>query len=166
MSGNGKEILADFPRTAHDHKKCVADALAEAERLCAESGVRLTVLRRRVLELVWSSHRPLGAYEILEMLRQERGRAAPPTVYRALDFLLEHRLIHRIESLNAFVGCAAPDHRHGGQFLICTECGMTAELDDDALSRRVRDRAARLGFVVQEQIVEISGLCPDCAARS
>lgn len=158
-----ESVIADFPATAHDHDECVDGAIAAAEALCEEAGVRLTALRRRVLELVWSSHTPLGAYEILEMLRTERGGAAPPTVYRALDFLLEQGLIHRIESLNAFVGCAHPEHSHGGQFLICTQCGLTAELDDNTLSRRLRDRAARLGFVVESQMVEVKGLCPACA---
>ena len=87
----------------HDHSHCVSDALRAADALCARSGARLTALRRRVLELVWQSHRPLGAYDILGVLSSEDGRrAAPPTVYRALDFLLEHGLIHRLASLNAY----------------------------------------------------------------
>ena len=89
----------------HDHAHCVAGALAEADALCARLGVRLTELRRRVLELVWQSHKPLGAYDILAVLSEQDGRrAAPPTVYRALDFLLENSLVHRIASLNAFTG--------------------------------------------------------------
>ena len=93
----------------HDHSRCVAEALAEAEALCAKQGTRLTTLRKRVLELVWASHKPLGAYDILGVLSEEDGRrAAPPTVYRALDFLLENGLVHRIASLNAFIGCVHP----------------------------------------------------------
>ena len=97
----------------HDHSHCVTHALGEAESLCTKSGVRLTDLRRRVLELVWQSHKPLGAYDILAVLSEQDGRrAAPPTVYRALDFLLENGLVHRIASLNAFIGCNHPGHAH------------------------------------------------------
>src|SRR3546814_13619005 len=98
--------------TPHDHDHCVSHALAEADSLCARQGVRLTALRKRVLELVWQSHKPLGAYDILAQLTEQDGRrAAPPTVYRALDFLLENGLVHRIASLNAFIGCNHPEHR-------------------------------------------------------
>ena len=155
-------IIADFPTKGHNHEICVSEALAAAERLCAKHSVRLTELRRKVLELVWSSHKPLGAYEILEMLQEERGGGAPPTVYRALDFLIVHKLIHRIESLNAYVGCASPNHISCGQFLICEKCGTTAELEDDALARKIDDRAEQLGFQVLNQVVEVSGVCRDC----
>src|SRR5262245_4876474 len=112
-----------FPRKGHDHDRCVTDALSAAEAVCARAGDRLTPLRRRVLELVWASHRPAGAYALLDRLREDGRGAAPPTVYRALDFLLERGLIHRIESLNAFVGCAHPGENHLVQFLICRSCG-------------------------------------------
>jgi Fur family zinc uptake transcriptional regulator len=92
----------------HQHEHCVHDALAAAEVLCAKRGVRLTAIRKRVLELVWASHQPLGAYAILDKLTNEGHKPAPPTVYRALEFLLEHGLIHRIASLNAFLGCIHP----------------------------------------------------------
>ncbi|NAT18288.1 Fur family transcriptional regulator, partial [Pseudomonas syringae pv. actinidifoliorum] len=94
----------------HDHSHCVHSALAEAETLCTQQGLRLTTLRRRVLELVWQSHKPLGAYDILAVLSEEDGRrAAPPTVYRALDFSSwKNGLVHRIASLNAFTGCNHP----------------------------------------------------------
>ena len=104
-------ILAPFKPKNHDHEKCVAEAIAAAEARCARDGRSFTPLRRRVLELVWSSHGPVGAYELLDELRAERRGAAPPTVYRALDFLMGNGLIHRIESLNAYVGCGSPDQR-------------------------------------------------------
>jgi Fur family zinc uptake transcriptional regulator len=98
-------------------------------------GLRLTALRRRVLELVWQSHKPLGAYDILAVLSEQDGRrAAPPTVYRALDFLLENGLVHRISSLNAFIGCNHPEHAHQGQFLICRECHAAIELEQKSIS--------------------------------
>lgn len=159
-------ILAPFKPKNHDHAKCVAEAIAAAEARCARDGCSFTPLRRRVLELVWSSHGPVGAYELLDALRAERRSAAPPTIYRALDFLRENGLIHRIESLNAYVGCGSPDHHsdhnHGGQFLICRDCGSVAELDDPAIARTVATRARALGFNAESQTIEVSGLCPRC----
>ena len=110
--------IAPLASRPHDHSHCVHSALSEADVLCAQKGLRLTALRRRVLELVWQSHKPLGAYDILAVLSEQDGRrAAPPTVYRALDFLLDNGLVHRIASLNAFIGCSHPEHAHQGQFL-------------------------------------------------
>ena len=147
----------------HDHSHCVRDALAEAEALCARDGLRLTALRKRVLELVWASHKPLGAYDILGVLTEEDGRrAAPPTVYRALEFLLENGLVHRIASLNAFVGCNHPGEAHQGQFLICRACHAATELEQPAISRAIIDGAAGVGFVVEGQTVEVVGLCAGC----
>ena len=159
-------ILAPFQPSNHDHRKCIDDAIAAAETRCARDGRSFTALRRQVLELVWSSHRPLGAYDLLDMLRDQRRNAAPPTVYRALEFLLECGLIHRIESLNAYVGCGSPDAHHGGQFLICRECSAVAELDDPAISRAIARKASALGFDVEQQTIEVTGLCPSCGAAA
>jgi len=147
----------------HDHTHCIADALNRADALCAERGARLTALRRRVLELVWSSHRPRGAYAILEDLSQQDGKAAAPlTVYRALEFLVEQGLVHRIESLNAYVGCAAPGDVHSGQFLVCEACGDAAEIDDPGVGAAIDAAAAERGFRVQRPTVEVRGLCKSC----
>ena len=109
------------PETAykeHDHEHCIDHALEQAAAICQKNGQRLTTLRQTVLKLVWSSHRPVGAYDILAMLSKGQERpVAPPTVYRALDFLLEQELIHRIASLNAYIGCNSPDSPHDGTFL-------------------------------------------------
>ena len=157
-----------FVDRSHDHGACVADALARAERLCEAHGTRLTDLRRRVLELVWSSHEPVGAYRLLELLDREAGgagrRAAPPTVYRALDFLMEQGLVHRIESLNAFVGCDQPHAAHASQFLICARCGASVELNDPGIAKALSACADRLGFQVEQPTVEIKGTCPNCVA--
>lgn len=157
-----KRAAPAFPKTGHDHEHCVATALSAAESLCAAAGGRLTPIRRRVLELVWGSHRPIGAYAILDQLKDDGRSAAPPTVYRALDFLLEQGLIHRIESLNAFVGCAHPGESHLVQFLICRSCGMTAEIADRRLSDAIGRSAADQGFAIQSRVVELSGICAAC----
>jgi Fur family zinc uptake transcriptional regulator len=130
--------------------------------VCAEQGGRLTPQRLRILELVWREHKPVGAYELLEQLRQAGVKAAPPTVYRALEFLLAHGLIHRIESLNAFTGCTAPGTPHHGQFLVCSRCQQVTEMDEAAISGQLDASARRLGFKIEHQTVEISGLCPNC----
>lgn len=166
MSRERKGQTRAFPQAGHDHGGCVAEALRVAEKVCAERGARLTKLRRRVLELVWSSHAPIGAYDVLRRLGREREGAAPPTVYRALDFLRAHGLIHRIESLNAFVGCGSPGRAHAGQFLICTACGAAAEVADPKVDAAIERQAIALGFAVQRKTIEVEGLCPPCQRRA
>ena len=151
-----------FAGGSHDHRHCVVTALDAAAGLCERQGVRLTALRRRVLELVWRGHQPRGAYDILEELHREGRHAAPPTVYRALEFLRLHGLIHRIESLNAFIGCIAPNEPHSGHFMICNDCGGAAEVNDEAIGDALRRSASRSGFVIERQIIELRGLCPSC----
>lgn len=146
----------------HCHLHDVDKALVAAAELCAERGVRLTEQRRRVLELVWRSDRPLGAYDILAAIQAEQPRAAPPTVYRALDFLLAQGLIHKLQSLHAYVGCAHPGEPHAGQFLICTACGDVTELEDPAVNRSLDKAAAATGFAPDQPMVELTGTCAGC----
>jgi Fur family zinc uptake transcriptional regulator len=157
-----------IPDATHDHESCVADAVAMAEKLCRERGLRFTSIRCRVLELVWGSHRPIGAYDILEVLGKESDSAAPPTVYRALEFLIEAGLVHRLDSLNAFIGCPDPARRHAGQFLICLQCRTVTELCDAEIEELVTRTATRHGFEASRQMLEIEGLCNNCrtAAQS
>jgi Fur family transcriptional regulator, zinc uptake regulator len=116
-----------------------------------------------VLELVWTSHEPVGAYDILSSLGGDGRRAAPPTVYRALEFLLEQGLVHRIESLNAFVGCADPKAPHSGQFLLCTTCGTATEIADAGIQAALAGAAGRAGFRAGHVTLEVKGLCRRCA---
>jgi len=139
--------------------------LSAAEQLCAQRGARLTTLRRRVLELVLSSEKPLGAYDILAVLSEaDRRRAAPPTVYRALGFLLDNGLVHRIASLNAFIGCSHPAHRHAGQFFICRQCQSVTEMEQGNIHQAISVAAEQAGFAIEQQTVEVSGLCATCQA--
>ncbi len=141
-------------------------ALARAETLCQQRGARLTDLRRRVLEIIWNSATPLGAYTILDVLRDDGRQGAPPTVYRALDFLLAQGLIHRLASLNVFTGCRRPGSYHSGQFLICRDCGRVSELSNPAIDELLRAETDARGFEVLAPIVEILGRCPDCLEES
>jgi len=152
----------DLSLARHDHGDCIETAMATAERLCTQRGLRFTALRRRVLEIVWQSHRPVGAYEILDTLGDEKRNAAPPTVYRALDFLIEAGLVHRLDSLNAFIGCPDPGRRHTGQFLICRDCRTVTELGDTDIDALVAKKATARGFTAVRQILEVEGLCNNC----
>lgn len=136
-------------------------ALARAEALCKQRGTRLTAQRRRVLELVLCAGGPVGAYDILHRLR-EGTVAAPPTVYRALDFLLEQGLIHKLETLHAYIGCPHPEHHHDSQFLICDRCGEVLELENAGIAERLDAAAAASGFAPQKPVVEILGTCATC----
>ncbi len=138
-------------------------ALAQADQLCQQRGARLTVLRRRVLEIIWNSPKPLGAYTILETLQNHDGRqGAPPTVYRALDFLLAQGLIHRLATLNMFTGCSQPGNPHSGQFLICCDCNQVNEINDSSVETLLTTAAAAQQFTVLTQTVEVLGRCPIC----
>lgn len=149
----------------HDHDICVADLLDAADQVCAERGVRLTAQRRQVLEIVAHRHAAIGAYEIMERMAEGGRRPAPVTVYRALDFLIEQGLVHRLASLNAFIACAHPAATHGAQFLICKQCGRVAELADPAVRQAIEQGARRASFTVLTPMVEVVGLCAPCRKR-
>jgi Fur family zinc uptake transcriptional regulator len=153
------------PTAAPDAR--IAAQLAQAEALCARRGARLTELRRDVLALILAAPAPAGAYALLDSLRASRRAAAPPTIYRALDFLAEHGLIHKIERLSAYIGCIdAHDHKHGhahqAQFLICRQCGKVTEIEDHPLTHALAAAAARSGFTVSGATIEAEGLCATC----
>jgi len=152
-----------FPAPDHDHGRCTADALQHAERVCAKRAQRFTPIRRQVLEALLSSHRPLGAYEIIEELAKSKPRPAPITVYRALDFLMENGLVHRIESRNAFLACAH-DHDEAAMvaFLICERCGLVGEVPAAPVAQSLNTSARATGFTPRMSIVEITGVCAHC----
>jgi Fur family transcriptional regulator, zinc uptake regulator len=151
-----------FPSTDHDHDRCQSAILADAEQVCLARRVRLTAQRRRVLEIITESHGAIGAYDILDRLARDGRRPAPIAVYRALDFLIEHGLVHRLASLNAYVACAHAAARHGAQFLICQRCGMIGEITDPGVSRAIAEAASEIGFTVSSPVVEVAGLCAAC----
>ncbi|MEC9454268.1 MAG: transcriptional repressor [Pseudomonadota bacterium] len=156
---------AAFHGTRHTHARCIGRALGRAEELCRQRGARLTYMRRRVLELIWDSHKAVKAYDLLDRLSDSEKSVRPPTVYRALEFLMAHGLVHRVDSLNAFVGCSGSDEHHNAQFLICQECGEVSEMDGAMIGQAVARQAAEAGFNVRRQMVELHGECPGCAAK-
>jgi Fur family zinc uptake transcriptional regulator len=137
-------------------------ALARAQRICATRGARLTPVRRRVLELILQSDQPAGAYALLAELQRGRGKLGPPTVYRALEFLLAHRLVHKIETSSAFIACRDVEHPHHSQFMICEDCGATDEIQDEAIVQSLRQLGEGRGFAVERQIIEARGWCQAC----
>ncbi len=136
--------------------------LARADAFAAEHGLTWTPLRRQVYEKVLAAQRPIGAYDLIAELAPERGRMPPTTVYRALDFLVEHGFIHRIESKNAFLACCEIGPPHEGQFLICESCGDTVEIPGADLARQLSSCEDAHGFELHHQVVELTGLCREC----
>ena len=152
-----------FHAPDHDHERCTADALKHAEVLCAQRAQRLTPIRRQVLEVLLESHKPLGAYEIMERSSVRGGRPAPITIYRALDFLRDNGLVHRIESRNAFVACVN-NHASGELvvFLICEHCGAVGEASSSAMADQLKSAARAAGFTPKTPVIEIGGVCAHC----
>lgn len=149
--------------TPRNTTKAQLDQAAEA---CARHGARLTEIRRRVLGLIIESRGPLGAYALLDRLKAERANATPVTVYRALDFLLEHGLVHKIERLNAFIACTDQgphEHAHAAQFLICRLCGSVTELEDHSIAEAIARAAGRTGFQPGRATIEVEGVCRACS---
>ena len=161
---NSKPCIA-FER--HDHRDCQHQLMSEAKALCAKRNTRLTRRRLQVLEILLQSHQPMGAYEILVHMNQAQSNqlhskqfVAPPIVYRALEFLLDEGLAHRIESKNAYICCVRPGHQSVVQFLICSGCEKVAELEKHDFE--LLTDAARVGFTVDSSVVEITGHCAEC----
>jgi Fur family transcriptional regulator, zinc uptake regulator len=136
--------------------------IEQAAELCRARGQSLTPLRRRVLEIMLEAERPLGAYDVLEILAKERGRVAPPTVYRSLDFLQGQGLVHKVLSVNGFVACRATTRPHAAELFICRACGTTAELAQKLTDRRLESAAAEIDFAIESVVLEVRGLCHAC----
>src|SRR6201987_1970215 len=149
-----------FPAPDHDHHRCAADAITHAERVCKERAQKFTPIRRHVLEALLSSHRPLGAYEVIAALAKSMPRPAPITVYRALDFLMANGLVHRIESRNAYLACA---HDHSATalvaFLICEHCGSVGEIPAAPFAQSLNAAARANGFTPTLPVAGIPGTC-------
>jgi Fur family transcriptional regulator, zinc uptake regulator len=144
-------------------RKAIEIQLEKVAEACAERRAQLTKLRRLVLKLILEAAGPTTAYQLLDRLRATHQGAAPPTVYRALDFLMEHGLIHKVERLNAFIACSDTDHPHAVQILICGKCGTVAEMEDRAAERALERAAQREGFHLVNAVVEIEGTCATCS---
>lgn len=143
----------------------LAAQLRTAESLCAQRGKRLTPIRRKVLEILLTEHRSVKAYELLDLIRDVQPGAAPPTVYRALDFLVEEGLVHRLDAINAWAACMDAAGEPHDLLVVCTQCGAVAELSDPALTRILEERVAEAGFALSEHETELRALCAKCRPR-
>lgn len=150
----------------HDHNQCIRNAITAAEQLCMTRGAQLTPIRHKVLELIWNSHKAVKAYDLLDQIRPLNDSAKPSTVYRALDFLLEQGLIHRVESLNAFVGCHCSGTLHDQLLLICTQCHNVEERAALNIIQALTDELVIAEFTPQRKTIEIHGLCKACRQES
>lgn len=144
---------------SHDHDRCIRETLDAAEAVCAENKLRLTPVRRRTLEILLEAHEAMGAYDVLARLEEDGFGSKPPVAYRALTFLVDAKLAHRIERLNAFVACSHPGADHDPAFMICRSCGTIAESEADGVMQKPADAA---GFQIERTVLEAEGICPAC----
>ncbi|KKD59506.1 transcriptional regulator [Grimontia sp. AD028] len=141
----------------------LSQLIARAQSLCDQRGVRLTAQRERVYEIIVQSKRAISAYDLLDVLRETEPQAKPPTVYRALDFLLSQGFVHKVESTNSFIACCLPGHeQHCSQLLICNSCGTVEECHTDTLSTALQQKANQVNFAVSHHVVETHGTCHAC----
>ncbi len=140
----------------------VESLVLRAQRICDQNGARFTSIREKVFRLLAGTHSGVGAYELLEQLKQTEPAAKPATIYRALEFLTEQGFIHKIESSNAFMLCHHFDHHHPAQLLICQQCGHVEELHSNVLFKEFISLADAKGFSIQQQTIEARGLCKNC----
>lgn len=150
----------------HDHTNCASDVMAQAEAIAAARGARLTPVRRRTLEILLESHRAMGAYDVLDRLAADGYGKQPPVAYRALEFLVELGLVHRINRLNAFTACMHPGQVHNPAFLICRRCNLVAEAPAARVRAALESGAAETGFRLEFANIEAVGLCPACAVAA
>ncbi|MEO9518514.1 MAG: transcriptional repressor [Paracoccaceae bacterium] len=150
----------------HDHDTCVSDAIGVAEERCASQGLRFTPVRRKVLEILLQEHRALGAYSILDLLREGGFGSQPPVAYRALDFLVANGFAHKIERLNAFIACVHPSQSHTPAFMICRLCDAVAETQSSPARGALGDAARATGFRIERTVVEAEGVCPACVDKA
>lgn len=137
--------------------------LREAEETCARNGVRLTKLRRAILELLLTAGHPVKAYDLIEQMRDKGQRLTPATVYRILDFLLENGLAHRVNALNAYMPCTCNHDEHAMLMFVCSKCRQAEEVEDAALYESMRARLGELGMSLQDNCIEIQGTCRNCS---
>lgn len=150
--------------TRHSHASLpLDDAIETAEAICRARDENLTPLRKRVLTLLLENNSPAKAYDLLAKIGTQEKQAKPPTVYRALDFLLRMGLVHRIESLNAYVACDLAHPDHAAAFLICDTCGAASEVEAHAVAAALASAAALDGFRVATTVVEAHGQCGPCS---
>lgn len=147
---------------AHNHTQCISSAIQRAEQLCATRGARFTPMRRKVLQLIWESHQAVKAYDLLDRIKASDQGATPMTIYRALQFLQDQGFIHRVETLNAYLGCSHAELKHEVMLLICDQCQQITERTTPSVTSLMQEDIAKSGFLAKRSTIEIYGTCKDC----
>ncbi|KIN74963.1 putative ferric uptake regulator FUR family [Sulfitobacter noctilucae] len=150
----------------HDHGSCISVGLAAAEAHCSAEGLRFTPVRRKTLEILLQEHRAIGAYEMLDRLRDAGFGSQPPVAYRALEFLVANGFAHKIERLNAFIACAHPGVDHSPAFMICRLCDSVAEAQSSPARGALGEAARATGFEIERTVLEAEGICPVCVEKA
>jgi len=164
-SSRSTSFMSAKHATSHQHHHDAAAFVREVTAACELRGLRLTEIRQQVLDLIASSEKPVKAYDLLDRLKDDRSNAAPPTVYRALDFLIDNGFIHKLQSINAYVSCHHPSVVHHVPFLICDVCESATEICDEKVAKLLAEQAKALGFRTRAQTLEVHGTCQRCANR-
>ncbi len=164
MMSQSESVQSALILSVHDHAGCREKAIRTAEQVCNQRGARFTPIRREVLELIWESHKAVKAYDLLDRIKPRAGTAKPATVYRALDFLLEQGLIHKVESLNAFIGCSFSGHQHEQLLLTCVRCHEVEERPGEHVMDAIAKELEQAVFTMLHKAVEIHGVCARCSA--
>ncbi len=160
-----KPVDSEQMMRRHNHSDCLKHVLQAAESICLARNIRLTQARKRVLELICASHQAIGAYQLLDQLKQQDNKAKPATIYRALDFLMDAGLVHKVESLNAYIGCLSADQNHHSAILICDHCHNAYEMDARHCYDALHDNSKSFGFKPSQVIIEMHGICKECSSR-
>ena len=145
-----------------DHNHCIENAITSAKCYCNSNKIQFTPLRERVLRKVWESHKSVKAYDLINNMGSKNEPVKPPIVYRVLDFLLNIGLIHRIDSLNAFVGCQHPFEHENCYLLICENCAVVEESCSDKFTSEINKISQHRRFSPTHTVLEIHGYCAAC----
>ena len=146
----------------HNHKNCISNSISEFEKYCQESNQKISKVSKKVFEILLESHKALGAYDILDKLKNYGYSSQPPVAYRALSLLLDIGFVHKIEKLNAYIACSDPGKSHEPAFLICRKCKLVNETSQFETNKKIKSEAKNSKFSIENSIVEIIGVCPNC----
>ncbi len=162
MAAQSAKSVAPPGFKSHNHKHCIERAVTHAKQSCQANGLQFTAIRQRVLEILLTQHKAMGAYDILDQLKEDGFNSQPPVAYRALDFLVQHGFAHKIERLNAFIACHSPENDHTPTFFICRLCSSVVETQPELTRGALGKTAKDVGFLIEQTVVEVEGVCPNC----
>ena len=147
-------------------KKAIKDSITQVFEICKENNIAFTEIRKNIYEIIIKHKKPIKAYEILDQFRNISGKTShPPTVYRAIEFLIDNGFVHKLSSINSLVGCFHPKIHKECYFLICKKCNIYQECCDNDLAKNIFKTAKKNDFIVSNTTLEIEGHCQDCVQQ-